>query len=373
MEPISAAATVLGLVSAIASVTASATAFMRDVRDARKEIVAVTKELMSLRAILEILEDDLNGPTSAVVPDSTLKQIVEITENCSAVVGDIGACIKGMQGSRLKWATSGKTSIEALRRDLEIRKSSLSVALDIVSGIVLKSVKGDTGQILQDTTTLKQDTAQIQCDLDRIIAQLSQLQTTEPEQHQSNYILERFLGDLKSDAATVLGDAEYLGVPSGDDSGDDDDQARGRPGSGQSDPYTHIAFTNAQGRRYPIPYAACQTWEDMAEIIQQSYANVRESEDVSQGRYDLVSTDGEIILKSLWARLVRPGWEIKMIMWPKQDPNRVEPIKFKDAVGRKFTFPFHIVKTWESAVQSNLPCTFRTSMKSSTRHSSTWT
>lgn len=85
----------------------------------------------------------------------------------------------------------------------------------------------------------------------------------------------------------------------------------------------------------------------MAEIIQQSYANVRESEDVSQGRYDLVSTDGEIILKSLWARLVRPGWEIKMIMWPKQDPNRVEPIKFKDAVGRKFTFPFHIVKTWE--------------------------
>src|SRR4051812_46636433 len=101
MEPISAAATVLGLVGTIASVTASATSFMRDVRDARKEIVAVTKELMSLRAILEILEDDLKGPTSAVVPDSTLKQIVEITGNCSSVVSDIGACIEDMQGSRL--------------------------------------------------------------------------------------------------------------------------------------------------------------------------------------------------------------------------------------------------------------------------------
>jgi hypothetical protein len=83
----------------------------------------------------------------------------------------------------------------------------------------------------------------------------------------------------------------------------------------------------------------------MAELIRQSYAHVHESQNVKDGKYDLIGPNGDIILQSLWESLVVPGWEITMKMW---EANVLEkaPIRFKDAVGRKFSFPFHLCKTW---------------------------
>ena len=97
---------------------------------------------------------------------------------------------------------------------------------------------------------------------------------------------------------------------------------------------------------------------------------------VKRGHYDLLGPNGEIILPILWEFLIRPGWGITMHMWPlpaEHDPVAgsisdggsnpdlslylppdsswelvlLEPIKLKDIIGRKFAFPYFIVKTWK--------------------------
>jgi len=82
----------------------------------------------------------------------------------------------------------------------------------------------------------------------------------------------------------------------------------------------------------------------MSELIQQSYAGVKKSKDVKDvkdGKYNLIGPNDQVILPQLWERLVEPGWEISMKMWQTQ-----YSIKFMDAVGRKFSFPFELCHTW---------------------------
>ena len=172
-------------------------------------------------------------------------------------------------------------------------ESSLkSVSTDKYYRIVLRDIKNDTEHILQDTSTLKQDTTQIKRDIDRILVEISRLQsqlrTTESSRGTADYVLERYLSVLKTDTETVLGDADYLDNRSDyssypDDERRDDQSAAGefsaniaRSGKGIAgarvatyalparnqgeQPDAPIIFTNAYGRRHPIPYAACRTW-----------------------------------------------------------------------------------------------------------------
>lgn len=113
---------------------------MPGVRSARKEIVAVKKELAALNAILEILADDLQEPanTRGSYPDGVVERIVEIGKHCQEVITDIGECVgleadrEGEQ-SRVVWAASGKAKVERLRGELGAHKSTLSVTLNLVS------------------------------------------------------------------------------------------------------------------------------------------------------------------------------------------------------------------------------------------------
>lgn len=44
---------------------------------------------------------------------------------------------------------------------------------------------------------------------------------------------------------------------------------------------------------------------------------------VQEGHYDLIGPDGEIILPVLWDKVIRPGMQISMEMWPQDK----EPLK----------------------------------------------
>jgi hypothetical protein len=127
--------------------------------------------------------------------------------------------------------------------------------------------------------------------MDRVLVEISrvqsQLRAAESSRGLTGYVLERFLGDLKTDAETVLGDADHLASLSGDEEDgewEDEPSAVGPSSSnptrndgwttvgqtatstppignsGKQQAVAPIMFTNAQGRRYPIPYAACRTW-----------------------------------------------------------------------------------------------------------------
>lgn len=55
----------------------------------------------------------------------------------------------------------------------------------------------------------------------------------------------------------------------------------------------------------------------MDELIQQAFAHVDVVGPlVRKGWFDLVGPDGEIILPQAWESSIKPGWSVKMRMWP---------------------------------------------------------
>lgn len=122
----------------------------------------------------------------------------------------------------------------------------------------------------------------------------------------------------------------------------------------------------------------------MEELIEQAMLHVEFIGDhVKQGHFDLLSPDGSVILPSVWEQFVEPGWFVTMRMWKDVDEAKKKkqeaakrkeietakleaeelrkrklgkdkaPIRFKDAVGRKFTFPFHLCQTWPVSATSD--------------------
>ncbi|KAJ3562608.1 hypothetical protein NPX13_g8504 [Xylaria arbuscula] len=91
-------------------------------------------------------------------------------------------------------------------------------------------------------------------------------------------------------------------------------------------------------------------------------------------QHDLAGIDGNMLLSSSWEELLQPDWSMTMPMRKEsQDAKKGEeaglaeksdqeaslkaeeadvrteqhPIRFEDAVRRKFTLPFHTAKTWQ--------------------------
>ena len=59
----------------------------------------------------------------------------------------------------------------------------------------------------------------------------------------------------------------------------------------------------------------------MEYLIKEAFLHVAEyGPHVAHGEYDLVGPHGEIIMKQLWQEVVKPGWEISMLMWPIPEP-----------------------------------------------------
>ncbi|KAK3309628.1 uncharacterized protein B0T15DRAFT_488345 [Chaetomium strumarium] len=115
-----------------------------------------------------------------------------------------------------------------------------------------------------------------------------------------------------------------------------------------------IRFKDAVGRKFNFPFHLCQTWQGMEELINQAFLHVDViGPHVLEGHYNLIGPNDEVILPTVWEKVITPGWTINMEMWPNLDkvplrgPTQVPPIRFKDAVGRKFTFPFHLCQTWQ--------------------------
>ncbi|KAL2070966.1 hypothetical protein VTL71DRAFT_13992 [Oculimacula yallundae] len=385
MEPLSAAASIIGVVHIIGQVVSAATTFMQNVRCARKEIVSVKKELSSLKVILEILVEDFKDPANTDLPvnSSVVKETNSVALSCGVIVKQIGELMKVR--SSITWAVSGKAELAKLQASLEVLKSTLSVTLDLVSVIILKDIKSDTEQILQDTTTLKQGTSQMQNDISQILAKISQLQdevhNAKSGNGPSDYMLERYLNNLKTDAETVVDESEYQ---DGHSDYSEDTYSDGHinheqqggflvelpeeniglqtknsfeetplPGREEAQNLAPITFTNSQGRKTSIPYHLGNTWMNMSEWIRKSYDGDTKAKemgnltDLNDNKYRLIGPNNEVILPSLWDQLVQPGWEVSLKLREEPRAENKKPIRFKDAVGRKFSFPFDLCHTWE--------------------------
>jgi hypothetical protein len=55
----------------------------------------------------------------------------------------------------------------------------------------------------------------------------------------------------------------------------------------------------------------------MDELIKQAFIHVEViGPHVQEGHFDLIGPNGEIILPSVWERVIEPGWPVTMHMWP---------------------------------------------------------
>jgi hypothetical protein len=135
MDPLTISAICISLIVTVSKTAIVVTGFVQDVRGARSDLDAVSRELLSLRTVLELLADDVADPRK--FPDSLKKQITGIVTKCEGVVVQIEQTLAKHGGSRLskaaQWVMSGKEDMAKLRSSLEAHKSALEIALDMVA------------------------------------------------------------------------------------------------------------------------------------------------------------------------------------------------------------------------------------------------
>jgi hypothetical protein len=106
MDPLSITTACFGLISTIASASLVVIGFVKDVRAARSDLDVVSRELISLKTILELLADDVNDSSSESIPQTLQKQIAGIVTNCTGVVVDIEKKLKKFEGGKVSKAAA---------------------------------------------------------------------------------------------------------------------------------------------------------------------------------------------------------------------------------------------------------------------------
>ncbi|KAK3368447.1 hypothetical protein B0H63DRAFT_76313 [Podospora didyma] len=82
-----------------------------------------------------------------------------------------------------------------------------------------------------------------------------------------------------------------------------------------------IRLKDAVGRSFSFPFNLVKTWAGMEEMIRSAHVHIeRIGSLVSDGHYDIIDPNGDIILPWLWERVVQPGWQVSMQLWPSSLP-----------------------------------------------------
>ncbi|KAG5656788.1 hypothetical protein KAF25_010341 [Fusarium avenaceum] len=210
MDPLSIASGCAGLIQAIGSLSFSIHAFVRTCREARSDLDRVSRELLSLQTVLELIQEDVVDDAT-VFPQTLERHVSGIVVNCNSVVTEIQECItKYSSDNRLKvkasWAINGQGDVAKLRSSLEAHRAALELALDMFTLHVTKDIKNDTTEIRNDTTAIKDDTAQI-------LAEIARLQRRLPKEVENDYILQHFLEEMTTYTEQTL-DRPYSDVRS---------------------------------------------------------------------------------------------------------------------------------------------------------------
>ena len=137
MDPLSITVGCVSLVGTIGQLSGQISSFVRDIRSARTELDAISRELLSLKTLLELLQEDADDKSDVSLPDTLKKQITGIIVNCNIVATEIQKVLSNHAGSKIdkaaKWAFNGKEDVNKLRLSLEAHKSALEIALEMVA------------------------------------------------------------------------------------------------------------------------------------------------------------------------------------------------------------------------------------------------
>jgi hypothetical protein len=135
MDPLSIAATSIGLATTIGTMSYRVASFIRAIRDAHDDIDAISRELVSLKIALEMLADDTDTP-GVTIPERLERQVQSIISNCSDVVSRLDNTLKKYEGekaiTKVKWTWKGKDEIDKYRITLAAHKGALHLAIELI-------------------------------------------------------------------------------------------------------------------------------------------------------------------------------------------------------------------------------------------------
>ena len=124
------------LSSTIDTTSASLARFVREVREARKELDLLSRELHSLKTILELLGDDFSRLASDAILPTLPDRTEGILRNCHGSVEDVIKLLEAHRSSSLGlakyWAEGGgQDTMIKLIPNIETHKAALELVLDL--------------------------------------------------------------------------------------------------------------------------------------------------------------------------------------------------------------------------------------------------
>ncbi|KAK0614344.1 chitin synthase N-terminal-domain-containing protein [Immersiella caudata] len=206
-DPFSIAASCVGLLAAISTATIRISEFVHNARTARTDLDAVSRELGSLRTVLELIQTDAENSQNQL-PQTIVHHLCEVLTNCNGAVADIETVLRKYEKSDAvtssRWALSGRGDVEKLRAHLEAHTSALGLVLDMMNLVVSIKVRQETSTIHAQTTDIKLDTANILAKIDQLQARLPSLGAEEKD----DYMLQRYLEEMTTYTEGMLSSVE---------------------------------------------------------------------------------------------------------------------------------------------------------------------
>ena len=152
MDPLSIATACISLVGVIGKTTIQVGLFVHGIRESRKELDAISRELSSLSLCLSALANDSASP-AAGFPLSLADNVLSVIHNCNEVVHEIDALLAKMSEDSIKrkvqWAAYDRKDASTLRLNPEAHKSPLDIALAMITlCVALHNLHTHTSYIL---------------------------------------------------------------------------------------------------------------------------------------------------------------------------------------------------------------------------------
>lgn len=118
---------VTGIVGLLATIGATVR-FIKDVRNAPKDILEINEELLTLKEVLEWLKSNIDP---LPITDSLRTQMLCIISDCHRTTESLHEVIQKYSGplGRHKWPITGKDKVAALRRKLAQSRETMRTML----------------------------------------------------------------------------------------------------------------------------------------------------------------------------------------------------------------------------------------------------
>ena len=143
-DPLSAAAGIVGVLTAAVQISKLLIDFTKRTRDAPRQASQVLSEVNNVHTIMTQLQAFLFGLNTSDQSQAChvqVESLISVLTGCVATFSDLEELLDQMRGEdltvldRLKWAKK-EPSIEALTSRLQIHKNSLTLILEIFNGCV---------------------------------------------------------------------------------------------------------------------------------------------------------------------------------------------------------------------------------------------